>query len=219
MDGTTQGLGLLMAGALASLSFVLFNALLIIAGIIDARSRRFPNALAAVMAVVALLAAAFAAYRGALLDVGSMTAGTGFSGTGGLGSGAGLSGVGSMGAGAELSGIDASVAATDRALLLVTLKHLAGPVVAALATCAALVGFELLWRRVRGTAGLGMGDVKLLFCLMLVSPARGLFSFAAGLVLLAACCLMLRKRDLPLIPFIAAVWLALLVIAFAFAAK
>lgn len=191
MDGTTLGLGFLMTGALAGLFFLVFNVLLLVAAAFDARSRRFPNALAAAMAAVALLVAVLVAYRSALFDAGFLSAGVG------------------------VSSADAIGASADRALLLLTLKHLAASVAAAFAACAALIGFEVLWRRFRGVPGIGMGDVKLLFCLMLVSPSRGILAFAGGLALLAVSCMVLRKRDLPLIPFIAAAWLVMLVISFA----
>lgn len=83
--------------------------------------------------------------------------------------------------------------------------------VPAIATVLALVLFELAWRARRGSAGIGMGDIKLLFALMLAAPLRGLLSFAAGLVLLALACLVRRERSLPLIPFTAVAWFALVV--------
>lgn len=82
-------------------------------------------------------------------------------------------------------------------------------VLAATVFCGALAAFELLWRRHRGAPGIGMGDVKVLFALMLASPLRGAGSFALGLVLLAAACAVARRRSLPLVPFIAAAWFAL----------
>mgnify|MGYP003373903816 CR=1 FL=1 len=73
--------------------------------------------------------------------------------------------------------------------------------VLALAVAAALVLFERAWRRRRGEAGLGMGDVKFLAALMLCDPARALAAFAAGLLGLAAAGLALRRTSLPLLPF------------------
>ena len=77
---------------------------------------------------------------------------------------------------------------------------------AALASFAfiALFTFEFAWRRWRGVSGLGMGDAKFLFGLMLWRPFAGLVSFAAGLVLMAAAGLLTRRRALPLIPYIVA---------------
>lgn len=85
------------------------------------------------------------------------------------------------------------------------LLHLAIALIAALA----LTAFELLWRRWRGSAGIGMGDIKLLFALVLADPVRGLAAYALGLVLLAIGCVAARRGSLPLIPFIAVAWLAL----------
>lgn len=136
-----------------------FLALFAAAAVIDARSRRFPNALAAVMAVFA--AACAAAVPGRVPAWGVL-------------------------------GENAA---------------------AAVAGAGALLAFELLWRRGRGSAGIGMGDVKLLFCLLLADPARGVVTFAGGLLLLAAGCLVLRRRDLPLIPFAFPVWAASLAVA------
>lgn len=133
-----------------------FLALLAAAAVIDARSRQFPNALAAVMAVVAAACAVVAPGRFPAWDA--------------------------LGANAA----------------------------AALAGAGALLAFELLWRRFRGSAGIGMGDVKLLFCLLVADPGRGAVAFAGGLLLLAAGCLILRRRDLPLIPFAFPVWAAAL---------
>lgn len=73
---------------------------------------------------------------------------------------------------------------------------------AALVVCGALLGFELLWRAVHGgAAGMGMGDVKYLFALMLLDPAFGLVSFTGGLALLAFSGAVVRAKSLPLLPF------------------
>lgn len=72
---------------------------------------------------------------------------------------------------------------------------------AALAVCAALVAAEMLWRRWRGSAGLGMGDIKVLFCMMLVHPIVALASFAVGLLALAVAAVAMRRQSLPLMPF------------------
>lgn len=78
--------------------------------------------------------------------------------------------------------------------------------------CAALLLIELIWRRYRHTPGIGMGDIKLLFALMLRSPLLGVASFAAGLIFLAIAALATRQRTLPLIPFIAPAYLAMQII-------
>lgn len=148
-----------VAAAATCIPDAAFLALFVAAAVIDARSRRFPNALAAVMAVFA--AACATAVPGRVPAWGVLGAN----------------------------------------------------VAVAVAGTGALLAFELLWRRVRGSAGIGMGDVKLLLCLLLADPARGAVTFAGGLLLLAAGCLVLRRRDLPLIPFAFPVWAASLAVA------
>lgn len=178
MDGTTFGLGVLVTGSLWSLSMLAFTALLLLASVIDARSRRFPNALAAAMAALALAVALIAA----------------------------------EGRASRLALTPASEPVGDAALALMTLRQLAVPLACAAILCAVLFGFELLWRRARGSAGLGMGDVKLLFALVLADPARGVIAFAGGLALLALACLASRKASLPLIPFVFPAWVAAVLI-------
>ena len=82
-------------------------------------------------------------------------------------------------------------------------------VACAVTVCGALVAAEVFWRRARGEAGIGMGDVKVLFCLMLVDPVAALVSFAAGLLLLALVAAVLGRRSLPLMPFFGGVFLLL----------
>ena len=72
---------------------------------------------------------------------------------------------------------------------------------AAFAVCAMLVAAEVLWRRWRGRAGLGMGDIKVLFCMMLVHPVVAASSFALGLFALAVAAVAMRRQSLPLMPF------------------
>lgn len=93
-----------------------------------------------------------------------------------------------------------------------TWRELAWVVGAAVAVCAALIGFEVLWRRLRGSAGIGMGDIKVLFCMMLVDPAAALAAFAAGLLVLALAAAALRRGSLPLMPFFGGAFLVLTVI-------
>lgn len=83
---------------------------------------------------------------------------------------------------------------------------LARNLVAAAAVTALLVAVELVWRRLRREAGIGMGDAKLLFALVLADPVRGFAAFAGGLVLLGVGCLVLHRRNLPLIPFVVPLW-------------
>lgn len=80
---------------------------------------------------------------------------------------------------------------------------------AALTVCAALVAAEVLWRRWRGDAGLGMGDIKVLFCMMLVHPVVAVAAFAAGLLALAVTAAVMRRPSLPLMPFFGSAFLIL----------
>lgn len=112
--------------------------------VVDARERRFPNALAGACAV--------AAFAGVWLDRGVNTA-------------------------------------FDHAGLAVIVYL-------------ALVLTESLWRRVRQTPGLGMGDAKALFALCTVDPLGGIAAFAVALLVLALSCLLTKLRSLPLLPFL-----------------
>ena len=111
---------------------------------IDARERRFPNALAA--------ACAMAAFVGVWLDLGMNTA----------------------------------------------LDHAGLAVIVYLA----LVLTESLWRRVRHTPGIGMGDAKALFALCTLDPMGGIVAFAVALLVLALSCVITKSRSLPLLPFL-----------------
>lgn len=111
---------------------------------IDARERRFPNALAGACAVAAL--------AGVWLDKGVSTA----------------------------------------------LDHAGLAVIVYLA----LVLTESLWRRLRQTPGIGMGDVKALFALCTLDPMGGIVAFAVALLVLAISCLLTKSRSLPLLPFL-----------------
>ena len=66
----------------------------------------------------------------------------------------------------------------------------------------ALVLTESLWRRVRQTPGIGMGDAKALFALCTVDPLGGIAAFAVALLVLALSCLLTKSRFLPLLPFL-----------------
>lgn len=112
--------------------------------IIDARERRFPNALAGACAVAAL--------AGVWLDLGLNTA----------------------------------------------LDHAGLAVIVYLV----LVLTESLWRRLRQTPGIGMGDVKALFALCTFDPMGGIVAFAAALLVLALSCLITKSRSLPLLPYL-----------------
>ena len=112
--------------------------------VIDARDRRFPNALAGACAV--------AAFAGVWLDLG----------------------------------------------LNAVLDH-AGLAVIVYLT---LVLTESLWRRLRQAPGIGMGDAKALFALCTLDPMGGIVAFAVALLALAAACLIVKSRSLPLLPFL-----------------
>ena len=75
---------------------------------------------------------------------------------------------------------------------------------------AALYVFELLWRRFRKTPGLGMGDLKFLFALMISEPVKALLAFTLGLVALAITGIATRKQSLPLLPFVVGAYFAIL---------
>lgn len=81
--------------------------------------------------------------------------------------------------------------------------------VATFVVCAALVAGEVLWRRWRGDVGLGMGDIKALFCMMLVHPVVAVASFAVGLLALAVTAAVMRRPNLPLMPFFGSAFLIL----------
>lgn len=112
--------------------------------VVDARERRFPNALAAACAV--------AAFAGVWLDRGVNTA----------------------------------------------LDHAGLAVIVYLV----LVLTESLWRCVRHTPGIGMGDTKALFALCTVDPLGGIVAFAVALLALALSCLFTKSHSLPLLPFL-----------------
>lgn len=82
--------------------------------------------------------------------------------------------------------------------------RLVGNAFFALVVLAALTGFELAWRRARGSAGQGMGDVKAVSALALASPLGALAAYALALAALAAACAVRRARALPLMPFLCA---------------
>ena len=66
----------------------------------------------------------------------------------------------------------------------------------------ALALTESLWRRVRHTPGIGMGDAKALFALCTLDPMGGIVAFAVALLVLALSCLFTKSRSLPLLPFL-----------------
>lgn len=85
-------------------------------------------------------------------------------------------------------------------------EALAGRVLFSAAVCAVLVSFELVWRHVRRAPGLGLGDVKALFSLVVLSPGAGLAAFVVSLLLLALVCVVTKHPSLPLLPFLVPVF-------------
>ena len=65
-----------------------------------------------------------------------------------------------------------------------------------------LVLTESLWRRLRQTPGIGMGDAKALFALCTLDPMGGIVAFATALLVLALSCLITKSRSLPLLPLL-----------------
>lgn len=141
----------------------------------DARTRTFPNALAAafvaVCAVVAFLG-------GGLTDL-SVPDGLGGLQDGGF-------------------------------IVTAGLQALARHAIAASVVFAVLYVFELIWRNFRGQSGLGMGDLKFLFALMLAEPVKAFIAFFLGLIALAVTGTATRKSSLPFLPFVVGSYFAVL---------
>ncbi len=89
---------------------------------------------------------------------------------------------------------------------------IAAHLAAAVALAGALVLFELAWRRLRSSSGMGMGDVKCVFALELAYPAATPVALAAGLLALAVAGVASGQRALPAIPFLAGGLAAVLVL-------
>ncbi len=92
------------------------------------------------------------------------------------------------------------------------LSGLGRSLAAALVAAGALTALELLWRRVRGAAGQGMGDIKALFALLVADPVCAAVAYVLALLALAGACLALRLPSLPLLPFLAAAFIGALVL-------
>ncbi len=123
---------------------VLFWLLLVVAALIDARERRFPNVLA--------LACALCSVLSVWIDGGPLR----------------------------------------------LARHAA---IAFVLICLLLL-LEVVWRAYRGSAGLGLGDLKALVSLVIFNPLSAMLGFALALLLLAATCLLMHRRSLPLLPFL-----------------
>lgn len=131
-----------------------FAASMVAAAVIDARSRRFPNILAAFMTLVAV--------------------------------------------------------ALMRSLY--PAQTFFAHVLCGIAVLLSLMLFELIWRRVVGRAGLGMGDAKALAILALMSPMAALISFCISMVLLAVICLARRVKSMPLLPLLLPTFIVVLAV-------
>ena len=81
---------------------------------------------------------------------------------------------------------------------------------AAAAICTALVFLEVAWRSRAAGTGIGMGDIKLAFALMIWDPTAGCLSLVGGLCALAIWAIATRVRTLPLIPYLALIQIALI---------
>ena len=65
-----------------------------------------------------------------------------------------------------------------------------------------LVIFELLWRRARGGAGFGMGDIKVFFSMLLIHPLCAFTALGIACVFLCLFCLVRSRTHAPFLPFL-----------------
>lgn len=72
----------------------------------------------------------------------------------------------------------------------------------ALLLCLFLLLVELFWRHFFGQTGLGIGDIKVLFSLVLVQPLVAVVALCVSLLLLALFCLLSHRHNAPLLPFL-----------------
>lgn len=143
----------------------------------DARTRTYPNVLAAFFVFVCVVVA-FA--QGGLTDL-SVSDGAGGLQEGGF-------------------------------LVALGVRALVRNLIAANIVFAMLYVFELIWRRFRKTPGLGIGDLKFLFALMISEPVKALMAFTLGLIALAATGVATRKQSLPLLPFVVGAYFTILLL-------
>lgn len=73
---------------------------------------------------------------------------------------------------------------------------------AALLLCLLLLLVELFWRHFFGQTGLGVGDIKVLFSLVLMQPLVAAMALCVSLLLLALFCLLFHRHNAPLLPFL-----------------
>lgn len=94
------------------------------------------------------------------------------------------------------------------------LQALVKNAIAANVVFALLYVFELVWRHFRREPGLGMGDLKFLFALMIAEPFKALMSFIIGLIALAFAGAITRKSSFPLLPFMVGAYFTILLVGF-----
>lgn len=133
-----------LPGIVHACSLVLVGALMLVAAFIDAKTRTYPNGLAAALFLVA------------------------FIGT--------------------LAGKDPG-AAMRHALI-------------ALLIGAGFLVFELIWRWLRASPGLGIGDIKFIATAAIICPVGALAGCALGLACMALAAMASRARSMPLLPFL-----------------
>lgn len=92
------------------------------------------------------------------------------------------------------------------AVLFGGIEALTHNVCVSLLLAAAVTIFELLWRRITGRPGQGMGDIKALFATAVFSPLAAGIGYACAMVALAVTGAVLQKEVLPLLPFFAAAY-------------
>ena len=134
-----------LPGIVHACCLVLVGALMLVAAFIDAKTRTYPNGLAAVLFLAALI--------GTLAGKGPETA----------------------------------------------MRH----ALIALLIGAGFLIFELIWRWLRASPGLGMGDIKFIATAAIISPVGALAGCVLGLACMALAAMASRARTMPLLPFLA----------------
>ena len=65
-----------------------------------------------------------------------------------------------------------------------------------------LVAFELLWRRVKGRSGFGMGDIKVFFSMLLIHPLCAFVALGVACLFLCLFCWARSCKHAPFLPFL-----------------
>lgn len=65
-----------------------------------------------------------------------------------------------------------------------------------------LAAFELLWRRARGNAGFGMGDIKVFFSMLLIHPLCAFAALGIACLFLCLFCWVRSRTHAPFLPFL-----------------